>query len=531
MSSRHPSVRATAFALALAGLTGCWGSIGDPGATGGECGPAPNPGARRLSNAEYRNTVRDLFPGLALPDLDLVADPSPYGFDNDAATLQASRLLVNQYNSAAVAIAERVRARQAEFVPCMPSEGSACGAQYIADLAPRAYRRPLSQVELDTLQGVFDHYLAQDGWEAAVELTTQVILQSPAFLYRVEAPGPTGDSSPYDVAARLSYLLWSSMPDAPLFDAAATGRLRSEADIAAQVDRMLDDPRAIEGFMNWSRQWLALSRLDTVAKEEGWSDALREALSEEARRFLADVIFARRGTVRDLLTSRRVFVTAETAPLYGLPAPAAGTWVETELPAGEGDRRGFLLQAQFLAAHGHPNNPSPVLRGLFVLKQFLCVELGSPPAGVDMTIPDDDPAMGPTTNRENYDRATGGEVCRTCHSVINPIGFTFEHFDTLGRYRADDGGLAIDPSGGFGTATFADHNALIEHLAGSRQVTDCVTKKYLTYALAGPASGGDVCLTRDLQGRFADSGGDLRQLVRDLATHPRFLGLTEQEAP
>jgi hypothetical protein len=188
------------------------------------------------------------------------------------------------------------------------------------------------------------------------------------------------------------------------------------------------------------------------------------------------------------------------------------------------------MQTQFLAAHGHPNNPSPVLRGLFVLKQLLCVELGSPPAGANMTIPEGEPNTDPTTNRQNYDRATGGDVCRTCHSVINPVGFTFEHFDTFGRYRADDNGLPIDPSGRFDTTSFADANALIDHLAGSRQVSDCVTKKYLTYALAGPAAGGDVCLTRDLQARFAESGGDLRGLVRDLATHPRFLGLSAPEA-
>lgn len=527
MSRSHPRILAL---LGLAVTAGCWGSIGDPGATGGECGPAPDPGARRLSNTEYRNTIRDLFPGLDLPDLALVADPAPYGFDNDGPTLQASRLLVNQYNTTATVIAERVRQRQAEFVPCMPSEGSACGRQYIAELGPRAYRRPLSQPELDTLQAVFDRYLLEDDWATAIELTTQVILQSPAFLYRIEAPGPGGASSPYDVASRLSYLLWTTMPDETLFDAASSGRLRTEEDLAAQVDRMLADPRAVDGFMNFSRQWLALARLDTVSKSAGWSNAVREAMREEAQRFLGEIIFARSGTVRDLLTSRRVFVTAETAPLYGLPAPAAGAWSEVDLPSGMGDRRGFLMQTQFLAAHAHPNNPSPVQRGLFVLKQLLCVELGSPPAGANMTIPEDDPQMGATTNRENYVRATSGDVCKTCHETINPIGFTFEHFDTLGRFQANDMGLPIDPSGHFDTSQFTDANGLIDFLASSRQVTDCVTKKYLTYALAGPAAGGDTCLTRDLQARFSESGGNLRQLVKDLATHPRFLGLPEAEA-
>ncbi|MEZ4399766.1 MAG: DUF1592 domain-containing protein [Kofleriaceae bacterium] len=517
----------TLVATATLALGGCWGSIGDPGASGDACGALPEPGARRLSNAEYRNTVRDLFPGLDLPELVLVPDPAPYGFDNDAATLQASGLLVNQYNTAAIDVAERVRQHQAEFVPCMPADGSACGRAFIADLAPRAFRRPPTQAELDALQTVFDHYYAASGFDVAVELTTQTILQSPAFVYRIESVGPDGSASPYDVASRLSYLLWSTMPDAALFDAAAAGRLHSVADVGVQVDRMLADPRAVEGFLTFARQWLDLARLDRVGKNDPlWSGALREDLAEEARRFLTEIIFARGGTVRDLLTSPRVFVSDQTAPLYGLPPPPSGTWQETDLPAG---RKGFLMQAEFLASHGHPNNPSPVLRGLFVLKQFMCIELGSPPAGVNMTIPEGDPTMGPTTNRQNYDRSTGGPVCRDCHAVINPIGYAFEQYDTFGRWRDQDNGLPIDPSGQVAGVDVTDAAALADFLADSRQVTDCVTKKYLTYAMSGPALGSDACLTRDLQDSFATSGGNLPGLIKAVATHPRFLGLVTSE--
>lgn len=518
--------RTSTLALIAAALSaGCWGTIGDPGATGGECGPLPDPGARRLSNTEYRNTVADLFPGLPLPSLALVPDPAPYGFDNDGATLQASALLVNQYNTAAIEIAERVRQRQAEFVPCMPSEGSACGRAFIADLAPRAFRRPPSPSELDALQTVFDTYLAQDGFDVAVELTVQTVLQSPAFLYRIESAAPGGSSSSYDVASRLSYLLWATMPDAPLFDAAAGGRLATIADVSTQVDRMLADPRAADGFLVFAAQWLDLARLDRVGKDGAsgpWSGAIRDDLAEEARKFLTEIIFARGGTVRDLLTSTRVFVSSNTAPIYGLTPPVADMWTEVDLPEG---RRGFLMQAEFLASHAHPNNASPVLRGLFVLKQFMCIELGSPPAGANMSIPAGMPGMGPTTNRQNYDRATEGEVCRTCHNVINPVGFTFENFDTFGRHQTQDNGLAIDPSGRLNGVDLADANALVDYLANNRAVTDCVTRKYLTYAMAGPTTGSDACLLSDLQDTFAAEDGNLPALLRAVATHPRFLGL------
>jgi hypothetical protein len=513
---------------ALAATGGCWGSIHDPGNTGGECGLAPLAQPRRLSHTEYRNTVRDLFPQITIPELELVADPTPLGFDNDEEALQPSPLLVNQYNVAAGRIAARVVQEQEDILPCAASDGSACGAQYIAALAPRAYRRPLAASELTTLQQVFDTYLAANDFDVALRLTTEVILQSPAFLYKVETVGADRLPTQYDVASRLSYMLWATMPDDDLFAAAASGQLATPEQVAAQVDRLLADPRALEGFMVFASQWLDLARIDRVYKLEadGFTDDVRDALREEARRFLEEIIFARGGTVTDLLTSSKAFISAETAAFYGLPAPAAGTWQEVDLPA---ERRGFLMQAQFLTSHGHPNNPSPVLRGLFVLQDLLCVELGSPPAGVDMSIPEGDPEMGPTTNRQNYDRATGAELCQTCHSIMNPIGYTFERFDTMGRMRADDNGLPIDTSGIVNGVQVPDSHALVTWLADSPQVGSCVTRKYMVYALAGSSAADDECLTRDVADDFAASGGSLRGLMRSIALHPRFNGIAEEK--
>jgi hypothetical protein len=513
--------------LALSSSAGCWGTIADPGNTGGECGLVPLPVPRRLSHTEYRNTVRDLFPMVDVPDVELVADPTPQGFDNDAEGMQPSPLLVNQYNVAANEIATAVRQRRAQVISCLPTAGSACGAEFIAQYAPRAYRRPLAPSEQAVLQQVFDTYYAQSGFDVAFELTTQVILQSPAFLYRVESIGPDRRPSPYDIASRLSYLLWSTMPDEALFASAAAGELQTPAQIEAHVDRMLADPRALEGFMVFASQWLDLARIDRVTKlpADGFTDGVRAALREEAQRFLAEVIYNRGGTVSDLLLSSKAFVTAETAAFYGLPAPASGTWQEVDLPA---ERRGFLMQAQFLASHGHPNNPSPVLRGLFVLKELMCVQLGSPPAGVDMSIPEGDPNMGPTTNRENYERVTGADLCQTCHSIINPVGFTFERFDTMGRLRTDDNGLPIDTSGTITGQSVADAHALVEYMASSPQVSECVTRKYMLYALNGGETVDDRCLTRDIANTFEATGGSLRGLMRSIAVHPRYNGIIEE---
>jgi hypothetical protein len=505
-------------------LGGCWGSIGDPGNSNSVCGPIPEAPLRRLSHTEYRNTVRDLFPQLALPDLQLAPDPTPHGFDNDADSLVAAPLLVNQYSAAAAAIAEEVRQNRAQVLTCDPADGSACGRTYILDVAARAFRRPPGQDEIDRLQAIFDAYLVE-GFDVALELTTQAILQSPQFLYRTETGGvEPGTSGAYDVASRLSYFLWTTMPDQPLFDAASRGELASTDGIAAQVDRMLADPRALDGFMTFTRQWVELARLDYVTKPsaDGWSEDVRTALREEARRFLDEIVFRRGGTIRDFLTSNRVFIGPETAAFYGLPAPA--DWTEVDLPA---DRRGYLMQAQFLSAHGHPNNPSPVLRGLFVLRNLLCVDLGSPPAGVDMTIPAGDGT--PSTNRENYERVTGAELCRTCHAVINPVGFAFEAYDTFGRLRTEDNGLPIDTTAVIADTTFAGPHEMIEYLAASQQVQQCVAGKYLTYATGGTTGAADACLARDVEEELAATGGSLTHLMRAIATHPRFLGTAEEK--
>ena len=508
-------------------LGGCWGTIGDPENTSGPCGDIPEPALKRLSHTEYRNTVRDLFPKLTLPTLQLAPDPTPHGFDNDSESLYAAPLLVTQYNEAAGTIAHEVALKKTMVLPCMASAGAACGHQFITDLTARAFRRPLADAELAPFTTMFDMYLAANNFDVALELTTQAILQSPQFLYRIETGTPDNLSSPYDVASRLSYFLWATMPDAELFTAAASNQLADAEQIAAQADRMLADPRALDGFMTFTRQWLEMSRIDRITKPtaQGWSEDVRAALHEEADRFLSEIVFKRGGTLSDFLLSNKAFIGPETATFYGLSAPSG--WTEITMPP---ERRGFLMQAQFLSATGHPDHPSPVQRGLFVLRNLLCVELGSPPAGVNMSVPAPAPNM-PLTNRQNYERVTADELCQSCHGVINPMGFVFEQYDTFGRLRVTDLGLPIDPSGKFGTTTFAGPHDLLDFLVTSEQVQKCVVGKYLTYATGGQKiTSRDQCLVDDVTADFAASGGSLTGMMKSIATHPRYLGTAAQRA-
>lgn len=508
-------------------LSGCWGTIGDPGNTSGPCGDIPEPALKRLSHTEYRNTVRDLFPMLTLPALQLAPDPTPHGFDNDSESLYAAPLLVTQYNAAAGAIAREVALKKTMVLPCAASTGAVCGHQFITDLTTRAFRRPLADAEIAQFTTMFDGYLAANNFDVALELTTQAILQAPQFLYRIETGTADNLSSSYDVASRLSYFLWATMPDPALFSAAASNELSDPAAIATQVDRMLADPRALDGFMTFTRQWLEMSRIDRITKPTalGWSEDVRAALHEEADRFMSEVVFKRGGTLSDFLLSNQAFIGPDTAKFYGLPAPA--DWTEVTLPA---DRKGFLMQAQFLSATGQPDHPSPVQRGLFVLRNLLCVQLGSPPAGVNMSVPAPAPTM-PLTNRQNYELVTGEELCQTCHKVINPVGFLFEQYDTFGKLRVLDNNLPIDPSGRFGTTEFAGPHGLLDFLVTSEQVHQCVVGKYLTYATGGQKlTARDQCLVDDVTTDFQTSGGSLTGMMKSIATHPRYLGIAAQRA-
>lgn len=508
-------------------LGGCWGTIGDQGNTSGPCGDIPEPALKRLSHTEYRNTVRDLFPTLTLPALQLAPDPTPHGFDNDSDSLYAAPLLVNQYNEAAATIAHQVVLKKATILGCMASAGAPCGHQFIAELATRAFRRPVADAELAEFTTMFDAYLGANNFDVALELTTQAILQAPQFLYRIETGTPDNLASSYDVASRLSYFLWATMPDETLLAAASNNELADAGQLATQVERMLADPRALDGFMNFTHQWLEMSRIDRITKPTalGWSEDVRAALHVEANKFLEEIVFKRGGTLSDFLLSNKAFIGPETAAFYGLPAPA--DWTEVTLPA---DRRGFLMQAQFLSATGHPDHPSPVQRGLFVLRNLLCVELGSPPAGVNMSVPAPAPNM-PRTNRQNYEAVTSEELCQTCHKVINPMGFVFEQYDTFGKLRSTDNNLPIDPSGKFGTTEFVGPHALLDFLVSSEQVQRCVVGKYLTYASGGQkATSRDQCLVDDVNTDFAASGGSLTGMMKSIATHPRYLGLAAERA-
>jgi hypothetical protein len=516
------------IAVAVVLLAGCQGVILD-GPVSPEGGRSRNPPdgpscmpdelpLRRLSRAEYMHSVRDLFSGITLPTLGSINDPRVAGFTNNAAQLAPSALLITQYNENAVAISRAARDALLDDLDCTGDEGN-CFRSFVEELGGRIFRRPLSAEELDTFAGIYATVDSDLG--LAIEIGVQAMLQSPQFLYRPELGSSSGTLSDYEVATRLSYLMWSTTPDDALLAAAAAGELTQPSTLGDQVERMLDDPRAREGILHFFGEWLEFDALGRFGKraEDGYDAAMQASMRESSERFLWERVFDSDRSLEQLFTSAEVPVDERVAPLFGYDQPVEGwQWIELD----PSERAGFLTQPTFLASHGYENYPSPVLRGVFMRDRILCDPPLPPPGGVDTTPPEYDPSM-PQTNRMRYEQATTlqGGPCTTCHTQINPYGYAFESFDTMGRYQTEDRGLPIDTSGNVAEFEFDDATELSAALVDNDRVHSCVAERWLVYASGGGPLADDPCLRSELVD-VLETSGSLRELVVALALHPKF---------
>ncbi len=503
---------------------------------------------RRLSNVEYLHSMRDLFPGVAPADLpSLPPDTLVGGFENDARALGPTDLGIARYEAIAFAyttLATADDAALARTLPCTswtsPAEQDACGRALVATFGRRAFRRPLVPAEVERFSTRFSAFRAAIDFPAAVQLTLMALVQAPAFLYRIEIPvlDPAA-SVPTDpvrveahaLATRLSYLLWESGPDDELLDLADSGELLDDAVLAAEVERMLDDPRVVDTIVDFHRQWLDFDRIladanrtRDPAQYPGWSTDVQRSEREEIERFVRWSASEGDGTLPELLTSRHALVDPAMAGIYGVAPPSTGGWVDVELP--EGERAGVLTRAAFLAGRSHTGSISPPLRGVYVLERLLCQPHLSPPAAADLSPPQPVMGEGPVTNRVLFERRTAAPSCATCHTRINAVGFAFEHYDAVGSFRALDDGLAIDASGTLSAVQpevpFADAVELSAILATSDVVAGCATDSWVRFALGRSMEIEDHYLRFAVRRAYDGSGGDLRAVLRAIASSPEL---------
>lgn len=492
------------------------------------CGTAaaPVPEARLLTRSEYRRTVQALLGEAGDPTGTFPHEPEVDGFTNSARSHRANPLLIESFHRAAGLLASMARDRGLEqLVPC-EGDDAVCAELFIEEFGKKAFRRPLEAGEVIAFKTLYSRLAPSLGHQEALTAVIEATLQSPQFLYRVEAPRLAPETGavplgPYEMASRLSYFLWGTMPDDELMAAADTGTLTSSADIEQQTRRMLADPRARERVLEFHREWLATSALSSLTRDdapEGFAASLEHSLDA----FVDDIFWTEGATLADLLTSPIVYVDPVLAKLYGLPSPDEGFEPQDLRPR----RSGILTQPALLALLANSNQSSPIRRGVFVRERLLCSPVPAPPPTVDNSPPDPDPNL---TTRERFAVHTESDDCATCHLAIDPIGFAFEGFDELGRSRTEENGLSVDTSGALVKSGDAridgpldDATELSERLATSHAVRRCVTDKWFTFAMGRTANSTDQCALEPTHDEVAAAGGNLVELLVALTKSPAF---------
>ncbi len=536
--------------LALLGaalLCGCSGIIGSGGGGSADDAVAKklcvvDTPIRRLTRFEYNNTVRDLLgddtnPADALPPEEEVA-----GFNNQAGALTTSDLLVEQYANVAETVSARaVTNIEALMDGCDPVSqgGDGCALSFIERWGQRAYRRPLVQEEIDRLKGVFDWAVADPDlgtFEDGIQMVIEVVLQSPFFLYRPEYGSDTpieGDVVPFtswEMATKLSYMFWNSMPDDPLFEAAANDALVTREQIAAQARRMLEDGRAKDTIRNFHRQWLLLTELENVTKDTSiypaFNASLRPLWEEEIQTFIEQVILEGDGTLETLLTGDYSFMNEELANFYGNDVidPVTGTEFR-RVQLDPTRRSGLLTSAALMATHANLNQSSPVFRGKFVREQLMCDTLPLPPNDLVIEPPELDPTK---TTKEQFEEIGADPACASCHSLMNPIGFIFEHYDGVGQWRDQQNGKDIDAVGEVVQTddldgTYDGAIELAQALATSTQVQECVSSQWFRFSYNRSVTPEDSCSLDQINETFVASNFNVRELLVALTQTNAFL--------
>jgi len=524
---------------------------GNTGATGGTkvIPPMPRPDGvidsagpyalRRLTLLEYSNTIRDLL-GVTLSDSDrrgFAADQVVGGgYASGAALVNSTdsrQFLDTSDKVATAAVADLAKLMPANCAAPAAGAEAGCIGKFLEQFGLRAFRRPWTSDETARYTALFTRLRGAQvmaPWGEAVHDLLVAILQAPEFLYRWELNGePIKEGAlikfgPYELASRLSYLVWSSMPDDQLFTAAKTGGLDKPEQIAAQADRMLKDPRAKDALVDFHMQWLGIYGADELEKGEiykTYSPEVGKAMLGETAAFV-DAILGPQGSgkLEDLFTSSSSFLNDALAKHYGVSGVTGANFRKVDLDPTQ--RAGLLTQSAFLTKHSKEVESFPIARGVYVLRNVLCIDIPEPQI---MLPPPPEQKMGVTT-RQLYEDFTKAAACQACHGQINAAGFAFENYDAVGGYRADEEGQKVDASGTLnlpsGPVTFKNAVDLMKTVAKSPELRECVARNWMRALLRRDERSDEAGSLKDINTAFAGSSYDVRSLIVALVKTKAF---------
>jgi hypothetical protein len=336
----------------------------------------------------------------------------------------------------------------------------------------------------------------------------------------------------YEIASRLSFLVWGSLPDKMLLDQAANGMLGSTDGIRTATTRLLDAAAGREAIGAFAEEYMRLDRLVTRAKDASlypeYNAALQTAMVRDMRGTWESIVFDDRTSALDLFTTTTVVVNSDLARLYGLDATGlTSTTFQTRALPADGPRLGILAKPGFLAEFANQKEGSPTLRGRFIREALLCTPIPLPPGDIDIVL-EDPPADMPLTKRQRLELHRTETRCASCHQYMDPLGLPLETFDAMGRYRTTDRGLPIDPSGDFNGQPVADARGLGQAAGVSLAVARCMVRKYYAYATGHEERSADYSVLNTLAESFQASGYKLRDLILDVVTNDTFTAVAPQ---
>jgi hypothetical protein len=537
--------RAPAGAKPPAGAAGTGVSTGGAGMTGAAPSDPtqPAPGQlRRLSAAQFNRSLQDLLgPTGALPAVEespASASLKAIGSSITALSARGVELFETATNTALDAVFADPARRDA-LVGCTPAPTAwdeACARTFVQTFGRRAWRRPLAADEVTRyLKLGQDEATDAGAFADGARAIASALLQSPNFLYRVELGGAPlagktfGRYSPYETATRLSYLLWSTTPDAQLLAAADSGALSTPEGIRKEAMRLIASPRLADGLADMVDDMMALDNVSLMAKDPKLypqlTPTLRQAMRAEVVKTFEDAALTRDGDLMELFDTNRTFVNGELGKLYGITTVTGTDLAAAQHPAGV-PRAGLLTMAAILSVQDKQGQTSPTRRGAFFRKTFVCEHIPDPPPNVDVNIKEPPPGVV-VSRRDLLAGHATDNACAGCHKLMDPIGLAFENFDAMGIYRTkEENGLPIDPAGTYDGTPFAGPRELGALLRQSPKARDCMARRIYRFATGREETAYDEAQIQALGKAFAAAGQRLRPYLTELVASDGFVNVS-----
>ena len=499
-----------------------------------------SPVMRRLTEAQYRNAITDIFG----PDIQFAGRMDPlvrpsHGLQvAGVSQISVSAAGLEQYVRMARAIASQVvdEPHRNTFVGCQPSPVDRfdrdCATDFFHRVGLLLFRRPLSAAEVTPfVEASREGTRSSKNFYTGLALTLETMLISPRFLFDIdvtEADPSVPDRQrldAYSKAARLSFFLWNTTPDRLLLDAAERGDLHTESGLMTQVDRLVGAERLETAARSFFADMLGFEHIEDLAKDAviypQFIRTVKTDMPEQTLRTIVNHLLVENGDYRDLLTTRRTFMSRALGMVYRVPVSDGDDWTFYEFPE-ESPRAGILTQMSFLAAFAHDGRSSPTLRGRAIRELFLCQPVPDPPANVSFSLVENTTSTKRPTARDRLTPHRTRRACASCHAMMDPIGLSLENFDGVGVYRSEENGTSIDASGELDGVLFDDPASLGQAVSMHPALPTCLVRRVSEYAMRRSLIEEDKGWVEDLTNKFARSRYRFRDLLRAVATSDAF---------